>query len=77
MVRCDKKRPCSNCVKAGVGCRVGIPQPSRPKKKRIPEHDLIDRLRRYEVLLLQNSVEFEPLGPGIEVDESGPVEESD
>ncbi|KAI1202162.1 fungal-specific transcription factor domain-containing protein [Nemania serpens] len=76
-VRCDKKKPCSNCVRAGVDCRVVPPQPPRRRKKRIPERDLVDRLRRYEILLSQNGIEFESLGPDIKITDPGSVEEGD
>ncbi|KAI0019542.1 fungal-specific transcription factor domain-containing protein [Xylariomycetidae sp. FL0641] len=76
-VRCDKKKPCSNCVKAGVDCRVVPPQPPRRRKKRIPERDLVERLRKYEALLSQNGVEFDALGPDVKITNPGSVEEGD
>ncbi|KAI1434607.1 fungal-specific transcription factor domain-containing protein [Xylaria sp. CBS 124048] len=76
-VRCDKKKPCSNCVKAGVDCRVVPPQPPRRRKKRIAERDLVERLRKYEALLSQNGIPFEALGPDIKITEPGSVEEGD
>ncbi|KAI1324142.1 hypothetical protein F5Y16DRAFT_313011 [Xylariaceae sp. FL0255] len=76
-VRCDKKKPCSNCVKAGVDCRVVPPQPPRRRKKRIPERDLVERLRKYETLLSQNGIEFESLGPDIKITDPGSVEDGD
>ncbi|KAI1169572.1 fungal-specific transcription factor domain-containing protein [Nemania sp. FL0916] len=76
-VRCDKKKPCSNCVRANVDCRVVPPQPPRRRKKRIPERDLVDRLRKYEALLSQNGIEFESLGPDIKITDPGSVEEGD
>ncbi|KAM0810427.1 putative Fungal-specific transcription factor domain-containing protein [Seiridium cardinale] len=76
-VRCDKNKPCSNCVKAGVECRVIPPQPPRRRKKRISERDLVARLRKYEALLVQHGVEFESLGPDIKVTDPGTVHEGD
>jgi hypothetical protein len=76
-VRCDKSKPCSNCVKAGVECRVIPPQPPRRRKKRISERDLVARLRKYETLLAQNGIEFESLGPDIKVTDPGTVHEGD
>ncbi|KAI1824003.1 fungal-specific transcription factor domain-containing protein [Xylaria intraflava] len=76
-VRCDKKKPCSNCVKAGVDCRVVPPQPPRRRKKRIAERDIVERLRKYEALLSQNGIEFDALGPDIKITEAGSVEEGD
>ncbi|KAL7629101.1 hypothetical protein AAE478_000619 [Parahypoxylon ruwenzoriense] len=76
-VRCDKSKPCSNCVKAGVECRVVPPQPPRRRKKRIPERDLVERLRKYEALLSQNGIEFDSLGPDVKIIDPGSVEDGD
>ncbi|KAL6918984.1 hypothetical protein FSST1_003010 [Fusarium sambucinum] len=58
-VKCDRTFPCSTCVKHGVQC-VPATQP-RPRRRRFPERELLDRLRRYEALMKQNNVKFEPL----------------
>ncbi len=60
-VRCDKQKPCANCVKAQVECRVVPPQPPRRRKKKPHERDLIERLRKYESLLSQHGVNFDPI----------------
>lgn len=47
-VKCDRNEPCSNCIKANVEC---IPAPvlqPRKRKRRFPEAELLERLRRYE-----------------------------
>jgi hypothetical protein len=44
-----------------VECRVVPPQPPRRRKKRLQEKDLIERLRKYEDLLSENGVNFEPI----------------
>lgn len=67
-VRCDKNKPCANCVKAKVECRVIPPQPPRRRKKRLQERDLIDRLKKYESLLADNGVKFEPIGQELRSD---------
>ncbi|TLS28477.1 hypothetical protein PpBr36_01294 [Pyricularia pennisetigena] len=62
-VRCDKTKPCSNCVKAGVECHVEPPLPpnrSRGAKKTL-QRDLINRLKRYESLLAQHGVAFDAM----------------
>lgn len=61
-VRCDKNKPCANCVKAKVECRVVPPQPPRRRKKRLQERDLFERLKNYESLLSEHGVTFEPIG---------------
>ena len=58
-VKCDHKYPCANCVKSRTRC-VPNTQPSR-RRRRFPERELLERLRRYEDLLRQNSIKFEPL----------------
>lgn len=67
-VRCDKNKPCSNCVKAGAECRVVPPQPPRRRKKRLQEKDLLERLRKYEALLAQNGVKFDAIDPDYRAD---------
>jgi hypothetical protein len=67
-VRCDKNKPCSNCVKAGAECRIVPPQPPRRRKKRLQEKDLLDRLRKYETLLAQNGVKFDAIDPDYRAD---------
>jgi len=62
-VRCDKNKPCANCVKARVECRVVPPQPPRRRKKRLQEKDLIERLKKYEGLLSENNIKFESIHP--------------
>ena len=47
-VKCDKKQPCANCVKAHIECI--FPSPGRaPRKPRKPQDsELIERLKRLE-----------------------------
>ncbi|TLD27189.1 hypothetical protein PspLS_05021 [Pyricularia sp. CBS 133598] len=62
-VRCDKTKPCSNCVKAGVECHVEPPLPpnrTRGAKKTL-QRDLINRLKRYESLMAQHGVAFDAM----------------
>jgi hypothetical protein len=59
-VRCDRIFPCANCTKAGVQC-LPAAQTTRQRRRRFPERDLLDRLRHYENLLRQHSIQFEPL----------------
>ncbi|XXH05440.1 hypothetical protein Hte_011867 [Hypoxylon texense] len=48
-VKCDRKFPCANCVRAGAQC-VPTSAP-RPRRRRFPERELLDRIRHYEGLL--------------------------
>ncbi|KAF6802502.1 C6 transcription factor [Colletotrichum sojae] len=72
-VRCDKNKPCANCVKARVECRVVPPQPPRRRKKRLQERDLVDRLKKYESLLAENGVKFDPIAADLRVSERDSV----
>ncbi|RSL88575.1 hypothetical protein CEP51_001671 [Fusarium floridanum] len=58
-VKCDRRFPCANCVRHQVQC-VPATQ-TRPRRRRFPERELLDRLRKYEDLLRRNKVKFEPL----------------
>ncbi|KAJ5174804.1 uncharacterized protein N7482_000681 [Penicillium canariense] len=58
-VKCDRRFPCANCVKHQTQC-VPVAQ-TRPRRRRFPERQLLDRLRMYEDLLRQNKIKFEPL----------------
>ncbi|KAJ5108824.1 hypothetical protein N7456_005499 [Penicillium angulare] len=58
-VKCDRKFPCANCLRQRIPC-IPSGQP-RPRKRRFPERELLTRLRRYEDLLRENKVKFEPL----------------
>lgn len=61
-VKCDRKFPCSGCVKHGIQC-VPATQ-TRRRRRRFPERDLLARLRYYEDLLRQHKIKFDPLhGP--------------
>lgn len=64
-VRCDKRKPCANCVKARVECRVVPPLPPRRRKKRVQERDLIERLKKYEKLLAENGISVDPIGQNL------------
>ncbi|KAL9107650.1 MAG: hypothetical protein Q9227_007457 [Pyrenula ochraceoflavens] len=59
-VKCDRKFPCANCVKADAQCVPAAPLP-RQRRRRFPERELLDKLRHYEGLLRENNIEFEPV----------------
>ncbi|KAJ5748300.1 uncharacterized protein N7511_009996 [Penicillium nucicola] len=68
-VRCDKQKPCGNCVKANAEC---IAIPMRPRGKRntpkSPGKDLAERVKKYEELMTQHGIDFQFL-----VDQDTPV----
>ncbi|EMD86139.1 hypothetical protein COCC4DRAFT_162180 [Bipolaris maydis ATCC 48331] len=59
-VKCDRRSPCSNCIKAGVQCVSAATIP-RQRRRRFPERELLERLRHYERLLTEHNIPFEPL----------------
>ena len=59
-VKCDHKFPCKNCLKSQAQC-VPSMLAQRRRRRKFPERALLDRLRKYEDLLNQNNVTFEPL----------------
>jgi hypothetical protein len=59
-VKCDRKYPCANCIKSRVQCTPGS-QATRRRRRRFPERELLERLRKYESLLRDNNIKFEPL----------------
>lgn len=61
-MRCDKNKPCANCVKAQIECRIVPPQPPRRRKKKLTERELLERVKRYETLLTENGIELDAAG---------------
>lgn len=59
-VKCDRKYPCANCVKSRAQCVLAT-QVSRRRRRRLPGRELLERIRKYEDLLCQNNIKFEPL----------------
>lgn len=52
-VRCNKRNPCSNCVKAGIECVFPAPGRAPRKPKRPQDAELLSRLRRLEGVIEQ------------------------
>jgi len=59
-VKCDRKFPCANCIKSRTQC-VPATLATRRRRRKFPERELLERLRKYEDLLRQNNIKFEPL----------------
>ena len=59
-IKCDRRFPCANCQKTNTQCIPAALLP-RQRRRRFPERELLDRLRRYEDLLLKNKITFDPL----------------
>lgn len=76
-VKCDKKHPCSNCVRAKIECV--FPGPGRaPRKSRKPQDaELLDRLRRLEgVVSSLNAQVEEHEQEAAEREKNGPTDAS-
>lgn len=74
-VRCERRFPCSNCVKHSLRCVPATPTLQR--KRRFPERELLERLRRHEELLRRHNIEFEPLHGQSALGERVRLEEGD
>ncbi|KAL2137145.1 hypothetical protein VTI74DRAFT_8777 [Chaetomium olivicolor] len=61
-VKCNRKFPCENCLRAGAQCVPATLVP-RQRRRRFPERELLARIRGYEALLRQHHIGFEPLHP--------------
>ena len=57
-VKCDRQKPCSNCVKARAECVASPPAPPRRRKRKFAEVDLSLKVERYERLLKNNGVKL-------------------
>lgn len=60
-IRCDRQKPCANCVKAKVECRVVPMQAPRRRIKRPQELYLIQRLKKYEAYMSQHGLDFQSI----------------
>ena len=61
-VRCDKKHPCSHCLKAGIECIFPGPGRAPRRSKKPPDTELLARLRRLEGVV-------KSLGKGLDTEE--------
>jgi hypothetical protein len=59
-VKCDRKFPCANCTKSHTQC-LPATIAKRQRRRMFPERELLERLYRYEDLLRQNNIKFDPL----------------
>ncbi|KAK2028459.1 hypothetical protein LX32DRAFT_619052 [Colletotrichum zoysiae] len=65
-IKCDRKSPCANCVKADQPCIPSKRAPSGAGRRRVKK-DLLERLNHFETLLSQLAVgdgEGDPVGTG-------------
>lgn len=58
-VKCDRQKPCSNCIKARAECIPSAPTVPRRRRRKFSEQDLATRLRKYEQLLKKHGVKID------------------
>ncbi|RDL39484.1 uncharacterized protein BP5553_03824 [Venustampulla echinocandica] len=68
-VRCDRLKPCANCLKAGAECVASTPTLPRRRKRKLNEIDIGAKLRKYEQLLKKHGVKIEEDGGSAAVEE--------
>nr|KAK5447693.1 hypothetical protein LTR18_003274 [Exophiala xenobiotica] len=73
-IKCDRQFPCAHCLKISAQCVQATSHP-RQRRRRFPERELLGRLRRYEGLLRQNNISFEPLHTDDAVDHASRSED--
>jgi hypothetical protein len=78
-IKCDRHRPCSNCVKAAQQCSFIAPVSGKRKRTKAPKEGLHARLRRYEKLLTSYGEKIEPseYGDGSDSETVGTVSQPD
>ncbi len=63
-VKCERKLPCSNCVKHGAFCEFRAPVPPRRRKRQSSDPDVHAKLKRAEVLLQGYGIDPDDLNKG-------------
>ncbi|KAF4628725.1 hypothetical protein G7Y89_g9431 [Cudoniella acicularis] len=71
-VKCDRQKPCSNCIKARAECVTSTPTLPRRRRRKFTETDLATRLKKYEYLLKKHGVKIEE-----EEEDNSPVMEEE
>ncbi len=59
-VKCDRQRPCNQCIKRNEDCVFNPQQPQR-RRKRVKVQALAGRLKYYETLLQEQGVDLDKL----------------
>ncbi|KAI8958637.1 putative C6 transcription factor [Daldinia sp. FL1419] len=59
-VKCDRRHPCSNCVKAEKQCNFVAPVRGKRKRTKPPKESLHAKLKRFEELLKSYGAKLEP-----------------
>lgn len=59
-IKCDRRTPCSNCIKTGAHCNFIAPARNKRRRTKPPKEGLHARLKRYERLLRSYGAQLEP-----------------
>ena len=60
-VRCDRRKPCSNCSRRRSECVYESPAHSQRHRPRPSSDALLSKISEYESILRKNSIKFQPL----------------
>jgi hypothetical protein len=60
-IKCERRFPCSQCIHSGSECVPAAALGPRQRRPRFPERALLDRLHKYEDLLRDHNIDFEPM----------------
>lgn len=72
-IKCDRQKPCSNCIRSGCDCTYPIGRGRAPKRpRRLVEGQLVDKLARLETIIQHLAAEH---GSKIETPSGGPTPE--
>lgn len=71
-IKCDRRFPCAHCSTSRVQCVPATLTGRVPRRRRFPERELLERLRKYEDMLRQNNIKFEPLHKELAVEKRTP-----
>jgi hypothetical protein len=63
-IKCNRRFPCSNCVRTSRQCSFVAPVRGKRKKRTLPKEGLHAKLRRYEELLKAYGAKIEPSNDG-------------
>ncbi|KAJ5195353.1 C6 transcription factor [Penicillium cinerascens] len=64
-VKCDRRDPCSHCIKASRECSFVVPVRGKRKSTKPVKEGLHARARRYEEMLKSYGAKIEPRGNGV------------
>ena len=69
-IKCNRMFPCAHCSTSRVNCVAATLAPRVRRRRRFPERELLERVRKYEDILRQNNINFEPLHKELTVEKN-------